>query len=416
MEGAIWVAAFFALKVGSALCLLKLSAAALPVAGFAVFSQLMYFAALLNVVALCGAQGGLVRQAAAAENQAALARTQDAAFTIWAVAAPVALVLVYVGHDAVAQLLVGAPLDLPIILALTAAALAGGPGGIWCALLAGRKRAAQSLSAQAAGLLAGSFAAAWRILAHDPAGAALAFVAGSMVTSGVALPFVRRLGLPLLPRPAGWRQALLLLRYAAVIAATSGASAIVAFGLRWITREHFGATQLGYWLAANRISDLSTQLIGLFMIQVFVPHLAMTRDETRRRVYTLRCWAVGAGVMSSFLAVFCLASAPLIHMFLSDAYQPAAAIIRICMIGDVLRVWLSLATHTAFANGAPLRYAALEITTLAVMAAVAIALTEAGDRAALQTSYVVAYGIAAVAISAAFFMQAEPVGKRSVLF
>ena len=407
MRGTFWVAAYFTLKIAFALCLLKLSANALPVTGFTVFSQLMFFAALLNVLALCGAQGGLIRQAAAARDAAELRQTQDAAFTIWAVAAPAVLLLVFCGHGLVARMLVGDPAAWKVILALTATALAGAPGGIWCAMLTGRRRVAQSLSAQAAGLLAGSGAAAWRILAHDPAGAALAFSAGSMVTGCAALPLALRLGLPLLPRPAAWPHVAALLRYSAAIAATTGASALVAFGLRWITRDQFGVAQLGYWLAASRISDLSTQLVGLFMIQVFVPHLAVIRGDAQRRAFLLRCWARGAGVMGLFLAVFSLAPRPLIHIFLSDSYQPAATIIRLCMIGDVLRVWLSLATHTAFANGAPQRYAGMEIATLAIMAVVAVALTAAGEPNALPIGYLVANAISAAVISAVFLDTGE---------
>jgi O-antigen/teichoic acid export membrane protein len=415
MRGAVWVGAFFALKIAVALGLLKLSANALPVAGFTVFSQLMFFASLLNVLALCGAQSGLIRQAAAAKDAAELWRTQDAAFTIWAAAAPATLLLLFCGHNVVAHMLVGDPAAWKAILALTATALAGAPGGIWCAMLTGRKRVGQSLSAQAAGLLAGSGAAAWRIMAHDPAGAALAFSAGSMVTGCAAWPFAQHLGLPLLPRLAAWPQVAGLLRFSAAFAATTGASALVAFGLRWITREHFGVTQLGYWLAASRISDLSTQLVGLFMIQVFVPHLAMIADDARRRVFLLRCWATGAGMMSFSLAVFCLASRPLIHIFLSDSYQAAATIIRICMIGDVLRVWLSLAAHTAFANGAPQRYAGMEIATLAVMAVVALALTAAGEPNALPIGYLVANAIAAVVLSVVFLKPPAQQGSISFL-
>jgi hypothetical protein len=145
------------------------------------------------------------------------------------------------------------------------------------------------------------------------------------------------------------------------------------------------------------------------MIQVFVPHLAMMRDEAERRAFLVRSWGAAAGVMTAFLAVFSLASGPLIHIFLSDAYLPAAAIIRVCMIGDVLRVWPSLAMHSAFANGQPLRYAAMEIGALTVMAMVGAALTVAGDPAALQTAYVVAYALAALAVSATFlFRPARP--------
>ncbi len=86
--------------------------------------------------------------------------------------------------------------------------------------------------------------------------------------------------------------------------------------------------------------------------------------------------------MTCALAVFSVASRPLIHLFLSDAYLPTASIIQVYMIGDVLRVWPSLAMHTAFADGQPLRYAGIEAGALTVVAVVAAALTAAGDPAA----------------------------------
>jgi hypothetical protein len=399
------VPAFFALRIALAVGLLKLSASFLPVAGFAVFSQLTLFSTLLNALALCGAQNGVVRQAAAATDVEELMRTQSAAFAIWSAAAPIALLIVLVGRDLVSEILVGATSESPMVLAIALTALIGAPSGIWCALLTGRKRVAQSLSAQGAGLVAGAVGAAWRIMTHDAAGAALAFAAGPLVTSCVALPLALRLGLPLIPRRWSWPPVRTLLRYSAAFAVTTGYAAIVAFGLRWFYREHFGATQLGYWLASSRVSDMSTQLLGLFMIQMFVPHVAMAPDEGSRRAFLVRCWAAGAGVMTCALVVFSLASGPLIHIFLSDAYLPAAAIIRVYMIGDVLRVWPSLAMHTAFANGQPLRYAGIEVGALTVMAVVAAVLTAAGDPAAPQTGYVIAYALAAAVVSAAFLLR-----------
>ena len=404
MKRLIWVPAFFGLRVAAALGLFKLSASFLPVSGFAVFTQLMTFAALLGVVALCGAENGVVRQAAAAKDAKALMQTQSAAFAIWSAALPLVLLPMTFGAALVSKILVGSPAQWPMILALTATVLLGAPSGIWCALLTGRKRVAQSLSAQAVGLVAGAGAAAWRIMAHDPAGAAIAFAGGSLVTCCVALPFVLRLGLPLLPQRSSWPSIRSLLHYSAAIAATTAYVSLVAFGLRWIYRDHFGATQLGYWLAASRISDMSTQLMGLYMIQVFVPHLAMTSDQGRRRAFLLRSWLIAAGAATCILAVFSVGSRPLIHLLLSDAYLPAASIIRTYMVGDVLRVWASLAMNTAFANGNPFRYAGIEMAALTVMAVVAAVLTAAGDPAAPQTGYVVAYAIAAIAISAVFLI------------
>ena len=402
------VPAFFGLRVASALILLKLSASFLPVSGFTVFSQLMLFAALLNVLALCGAQNGVVRQAAAAQNPEDLARTQAAAFAIWGAAIPLALLPVLFAGGAISRILTGSPAQAPVVLAIAAVALAGAPGQVWCGLLTGRKRVARSLTAQAAGLVAGAAAAGWRIMAHDPAGAALAFAGGSVITTVVALPFALQLAIPLIPRRFDWAPVRTLLRYSAAFAATTGYASIVLFGLRSVYREHFGATELGYWLAANRVSDMSTQLLGLFMIQVFVPHVAGTHDESRRRAILIRCWAAAVGVMTSFVVVFSLASGPLIHIFLSDAYAPAAAAIRTYMIGDVLRIWPSLAMYTAFANGRPLRYAGIEAGALTVMAAATGGLIAAGDPSAPQLGYVIAYAAAAAVVSAAFLLRPAP--------
>ena len=402
------VPAFFGLRVASALVLLKLSASFLPVAGFSVFSQLMLFAALLNVLALCGAQNGVIRQAAAADSPEALASTHAAAFAIWGAAVPLALLPVLAASGFISSILVGSPAHATVVLAIAVMALAGAPGQIWCALLTGRKRVARSLTAQAAGLIAGAAMAGWRIMAHDPPGAAVAFASGSLVTTAVSLPFALQLGLPLIPRRFSWPPVRTLLRYSAAFAATAGYASVMLFGLRWVYREHFGPTQLGYWLAANRVSDMSTQLLGLFMIQVFVPHMAGTHDEGRRRAILLRCWATAVGVMSAFVVVFSLASGLLIHLFLSDAYLPAAPVIRTYMIGDVLRVWPSLAMYTAFANGRPLRYAGIEAGALTVMAVVTTVLISAGDTAAPQVGYLAAYAIAATLVSMAFLLRPAP--------
>src|ERR1700744_4238090 len=191
-----WVPAFFGLRIVSALCLLKLSASFLPVSGFTVFSQLMLFASLLGVLALGGAQNGVIRQAAAAKDLDELMRTQSAAFTIWLAAAPVALLPALLGGKLISNILVGSPNQWPTVLAIAGIVLLGAPSGIWCALLTGRKRVAQSLSAQGAGLVAGALGAAWRITAPAAAGPALAFAAGPVVTTCVATPLALRLRVP----------------------------------------------------------------------------------------------------------------------------------------------------------------------------------------------------------------------------
>lgn len=405
MRQLAWVPAFFGLKVVVAVALLKLSASFLPPSGFAMFAQLSLLATLLGTLTLCGVQNGVVRQAAAATNLDSLMRTHSAAFAIWSAATPFALVAIFLGRDLASNILLGKPADWATVLAIALTASAGAPSAIWCALLTGRKRIGQSLSAQAAGLFVGAAAAAWRITAHDPAGAALGLSAGSLVTASVALPFALRLGLPLFPRAFSWPAVRTLLGYSAAFATTAGYAALIAFALRWVYREHFGVVQLGYWLAANRVSDMSTQLLGLFMIQAFVPHMATLADESSKRAFLVRCWVAGAAAMAGILLIFSQASGPLIHLFLSDTYLPSASIIRTYMIGDFLRVWATLAIHTALANGRPLRYAGIEAATLTIMAMITAALIANGDPNAPQTGYVIAYGFAAAAISAIFLLK-----------
>lgn len=396
------VPVFFGLRVASALLLLKLSATFLPVSSFAVFTQLMIFAALINLMAVGGVQNGLIRQAAAASDAEGLARTQNAAFLIWASVLPVLITVVFLGSEAISHILVGTKGEWEAVIVITLLVLAAGPGQIWCSILSGRKRIASSLGAQAAGLLASTVSAAWLITQGRPVAATLAFASGGLVTMAVSFVLAGRLRIPMAPSRSAVPEVRTLLRYSAAFAATTGFTSVVLFGLRWLYRESFGPVELGYWMAANRISDMSTQLLGLFMIQFFVPHLAMGEDEAARRSLILRSWALGAAIMATILVVFSLASGPLVHLFLSDAYLPAIPAIRAYMTGDFLRVWPSLAMYAAFASGRPGRYAAIEIGTLGIMAAITVVLVSAGDMHAPLYGYAGAYAVAALLVSGAF--------------
>lgn len=396
------VPVFFGLRVASAALLLKLSTTFLPVADFAVFSQLMIFSALLNLVAVGGVQNGLVRQAAAAGSAEDLGRTQSAAFAIWGAVLPVLALAVLIGSDAISHILVGTSAERQAVIAITLLVLPAGPGQIWCAILSGRKRTASSLGAQAAGLAVSTAGAGWLITQDQAVAAALAFASGGLATMAVAFLLAAPLRLTWAPLRSAISEAHDLLRYSAAFATTAGFTAIVLFGLRWFYRDAFGPDALGYWLAANRISDMSTQLLGLFMIQFFVPHLAATKTEPARRALVLRCWAAGAAAMAAILVVFTAASEPLVRIFLSEAYLPAIPAIRTYMLGDVFRVWVSLAMFAAFATGRPGRYAAVEVGTLATMAAITTALVLAGEVRAPMEGYVGAYAIAAVFVTAVF--------------
>lgn len=383
---------YFALRVLSALILLKLSTQFLSVHGFANFAQFLAFSSLLNMAIVGGAQNGLIREAAAASEDE-LAAVQGAGLAVWAVATPLICIPLVILSPQISRILTGSSSYWQAVIGLSLLSLAAGPGQVCWSILSGRKRLAQSLGAQSAGIVVGTTIASWLIVRGSFVGAALAFATGPLVATLVALPFAARLRLGW--RPV-WRGVRPLLSYSMAMASTLGFSALVLFALRSVYREHFGASELGYWLAANRISDMSTQFLGLFMLQAFVPHFAMVADPRQRSGLMLRYGLMGAGLTGAALLVFLVAARPLVHVFLSDAFVPAIPAIRLYMTGDFLRVWGSLAMFTAFAAGKPGRYAAIEIGTMTVMAGLTLLLTASGEVRAPQVAYAASWGLTAL--------------------
>jgi hypothetical protein len=147
---------------------------------------------------------------------------------------------------------------------------------------------------------------------------------------------------------------------------------------------------------------MSTQLLGLFFIQFYVSHVAGLHDEGDRRAFVVRCWAAGAAFMTFAFLVFWVAWRQLVPLFLSSAFLPAAPVIQTYLLGDVLTVWAALAMYTAFARGRPAQYAAIEMATVSLMAAIAVVLIEAGNPRAPQLAYVSAYAVTAILVTIAF--------------
>jgi O-antigen/teichoic acid export membrane protein len=283
------------------------------------------------------------------------------------------------------------------VVALTAIAILAGPGQIRCSMLTGQGRTVASLAIQSAGLLASVAGAAWFALRGDAVAAGLAFACGSLIPSLPVLGLaVRRHTLP--PVAAVLAQAKHLLRFSLAFGAVAAAAPLSLFALRWQYRGAFGDEALGHWLSANKISDLSTQLIGLFMLQVFVPHLAQLGDPRARRRFTLACGAGGMAVMALPLIAFSLAAEPLVRLFLSPSFLPAIPAIQTYMAGDMLRVWTSMAIYTAFAAGRAERYAGLELAVIGSIAAITAASVGQGYLVAPQWAYFATHA----AVSAGF--------------
>ena len=397
------VPTYFGLKIASAIFLLKICANYLTVRGYGEFAQLVQFGTVLNLLALGGAQNGLIRQSAAAGgDEGRLAGIHGAALIIWIAAGLLLAGPLCLGSKIVSSVLVGNPDAWPTVIAITALSLTGGPGQIWCSILSGRKRVATSLVAQASGLLAGIIVATIFIIRGEPHVAATAFAGGPLLTLMVAGRAIARLRLKVARPAAALTHVLPLIRYSAAFGATSSYTALVLFGLRSFYRHRFGASALGYWIAANRISDMSTQLLGLFFIQFYVSHVASLNDQADRRGFILSCWAAATALMTLAFLVFCIAPRELVSLFLSSAFLGAIPVIQTYLLGDVLTVWASLAMYTAFARGRPAQYAAIEMGTVSLMAMIAIALMGMGNPRAPQLAYVSAYAVTATLVTIAF--------------
>ena len=397
--GLITVPIFFLLKIGAAVVLLVASTAWLRVAEFAEFTQLGILAALINLAAVGGAQNGLVQLAAIAGDNGAIARAQGAALAIWAVVAcALGLTAIWL-RSPLSILLVGHEQAADAALSVVLITLAAGPGQIITSILTGRQRPGPSLLAQGLGLIAGSAGALWLLSRGEARGAAVAFAAGSLVT--MAASFALH-ALTRQPRPSFVDlrfETRRLLAFSGSTAAVIVFISVVLFGLRALYRDAFGMEMLGHWLAANRISDTTTQFLSLALIQLFVPRFgaANGRDEEHRLI--LWAWGIGVVVMGSGLVVFALASEPIVELVLSTSFVPAIPAILLYMAGDVMRVWTALLSYALIARGRPVLFAAIEVGTVALMAGLTLAGIAMNVVLAPMYAYLIAYVSVAAAIS-----------------
>ncbi len=397
------LAVFFGAKILVGLALLKLSAEMLPVAGFALFSQFVMLWALLNLVASGGVQNGLIRQIAGAGDAPAARASFRAGGRIWAAASLVLLALLPFSAG-VSVLLVGHPGAGWIVPWLVGGAMLAGAGQLFSAVLIGSQRLAANVASQGAGLVGGFVAAAACLYRGEAGWAVVAFAWGAQLTPLTAW-WLARGSLAVSPGPSSGvgREVRALLGYSGAFLAVATMTPAVLFVLRYFYLETFGVTALAEWLVANRVSDVSTQLIGLFMVQWFLPTLARPgrsiRDDRRT---TLAAFLLGTGAMGLVLAAFLIAAPVLVPLLLSDDYLPATGAIGMYMAGDVLRVAASIAMFSALARRRLGLYVGLE-TAAALLIALIVGLgVRQGWMEAPFVGYLTAYGVLAVILCGRF--------------
>lgn len=393
------IPAYFALKIVAALALIKFSSQFLPVRDFTIFSQLFLFSALVASVSAGGVQTGLVREAAAAADDTAVEKAMAAALSIWLGACVLIGLPLILASGLVADVLADRQLAAAPLIAIVAMTMLSGCGQTFCAVLTGRGRGSTSLIIQGVSLIVGTTAALFCLYLGRAVAAGVAFAAGPVVTAVLAWAAVRSMHYRLyLARIIRDPEVVEMLRYGAAYLVLAAFSPAILFGVRYAYREAFGVEALGYWLVANRISDMTTQMLGLFMVQVFLPAFSGMADSPARDRFVVRSWAMATAMMLGFLGAFSVAPAFFVTTFLSPAFLPAQAGIFIYMIGDTFRASTSLAMHASFARARLWRFVAIEVATVSLFAVIALTAMAFGADRAPQLAYCAAYIASALVV------------------
>ena len=407
-QGLLWLGAFFGAKVLAGLALLKLSAQFLPVGGFALFSQFLMLWALLNLVASGGVQNGLIRQIANAESDIAARTALRAGVRIWGGASLAVLSLILV-REGVSVTLTGSAASGWMVPWLVLAAMVAGLGQLFSAVLIGSGRLSANVCSQTAGLVAGLGAAAACLYRAEAEWSVIAFASGSLLTPLTGWFLARKLPAvsfgptnPLNPEIRA------LLGFSGAFIAVAVVTPTVLFALRHLYLQAFGVDALSDWLVANRISDVSTQLLGLFLVQWYLPTIASPgRSVPENRKTALTAFALGSAAMGLILATFLIGAPILVPLFLSDQYLSASTPIAMYMLGDLLRVTVSVAMFHALARRRLLVYLGFEVLTASLIGILVGIGVLQGQIDAPYIGYVAGYAVVSAVICSLFLLKSR---------
>lgn len=358
-------------------------------ADFVFFNQFFILFALLNVVSTAGLQNGIIRETASAAAPERVAHVLAAALVV---VVPIAALLVAGGTLAGARislLLVGSEDFGWLVGAISLLAACSGFGQILCAVMTGTGRGRNAMLVQTLSLLLAGGATIWRLLAGDVVGAILTYAGGSALLPLVAVLFMAYLR-PVLAFAWQVERAILtqLTRFSAAYLITASAMPLTLFALRAAYRHRLGEAMLSNWLAANRVSDVLTQFIGLYMTQVHLPRFAAAQSAAQASRIARHSIFTAAAIMATGAMVFFAAADTWIRVFLSARFLPAREIISVYVLGDTLRTLPSALMFTALALGRAGTSAGLELTNAAIFAAVTLVLLRHGEALAPAFGYI----------------------------
>jgi len=402
---------FFGLKIILGVILVTLSARLRGAGDFAYYSQFFLAFVLFNLVAAGGIQNGVVREVAAALGESgAIRRTISSALALACAIGLVLLAVTALAAPWMSYLLIGRYDSASLVLLLAVCAVASGIGQVLCAVMTGLGRLGVAIGAQSMSLVAGGGLSAAALLYKDPRSAVVAYAVGMAllpIFAFVAMGASRRL-MSRLPWPdlAIFKT---LGHFSGAFLVTASAMPITLFVLRSFYRVSAGEKMLALWLAANRVSDVFTQLLGIYMAQIFLPAVTARLAQGTAAATIRHHILISASVM--FVGVACFLAAPTfwITHFLSPAFLPGTLFISLYLVGDSLRVLPSSCLYIALARKRTGIYTLLELANAALFFGLTVSLLHFGITLGPAIAYITAN--LSVAVIGSFVLRGPNLAK-----
>ena len=385
------IGGFFATKSALGAAIVLVSARVLTVAEFASYSQLFLLTGYLALLGSAGLVNGIIQRTAAIRGDQADERALiEAALRIWLVVAMAMCIATTVFADPISRFLVNDARFSSTLPYLGAVVALSGLGQIFTALLTGRGRLGLSLALQAIGMVTGGTLSLILLVADQPTASVIAFAAGPLATTALSTWNCRNL-FDTKAAQSRKQEHRALMGHASAFATVAAVPPLVLFAIRSVYQDRFGLEMLGYWLAANRISDISTQMFGLYLSQIFMPHMSSLRSQTEVRRYAIATASAGASLFLAPLGIFLLAPPMLVGIFLGSSFGPAVIFIIGYMVGDIFRAVTSVTMMSALSSGQPRRYAVVELAASAIFASTAVLLIHSGVTGAPWQAYIASH-------------------------
>jgi O-antigen/teichoic acid export membrane protein len=381
---------------------MKVMALNLGAAGLAQFAQTQNVVSMLAGSAATGLGHGVTRTIAhdrligPRDESVRLRRVMaTASWFSMGISVPMALVLL-VAADTVAARLLG-DLTLSSFVRCAAAALPFAClAPIPMAALNGQHESVRCVLAPIFTTLAGSVVTVSLVLALDLPGAALSIVAGHALTLAVnAAFFASRNELGQL---RSWlthdRQVLIKLLGFAVMAIVGGLAMQGAqLFVRTMLATGHGWGAAGQWQAVVKISEVYLSAITMALTVYYLPRLSATADRDDFLALLRKALMLIVPSTLALVSAIWLLREQIVSLALSAEFAPAADVIWLQLIGDVLKIISLLFAMVMWARGMIKAYLVLEVGSSALYAGLAWWWSDAAGVSGALAAHAAMYGV-----------------------